>query len=144
MSKKLVRLTEGDLHRIIKESVNKVLNEIHGMPSAYDSKKADKEIYNMNKMPSNYDRTFNKNLKNDMLGKERDSIENYRNRMYNKFDVNNDASSLEFKRAELEDELEPYNYKTQYDTDPHHYEDYNWNTFDFNDGQALNDKYWKK
>lgn len=28
MSKKLVRLTEGDLHRIIKESVNKVLNEV--------------------------------------------------------------------------------------------------------------------
>lgn len=28
MTKKLVRLTEGDLHRIIKESVNNVLNEI--------------------------------------------------------------------------------------------------------------------
>ena len=28
MAKKLVKLTEGDLHRIIKESVNKVLNEI--------------------------------------------------------------------------------------------------------------------
>ena len=27
MSKKLIRLTEGDLHRIIKESVNKILNE---------------------------------------------------------------------------------------------------------------------
>ena len=27
MAKKLVRLTEGDLHRIIKESVNRVLNE---------------------------------------------------------------------------------------------------------------------
>ena len=27
MDKKLIRLTEGDLHRIIKESVNKVLNE---------------------------------------------------------------------------------------------------------------------
>lgn len=28
MNKKLIRLTEGDLHRIIKESVNKILNEI--------------------------------------------------------------------------------------------------------------------
>ena len=28
MSKKLVRLTEGDLHKIIKESVNKVLTEL--------------------------------------------------------------------------------------------------------------------
>jgi len=27
MSNKLVRLTEGDLHRIIKESINNVLNE---------------------------------------------------------------------------------------------------------------------
>lgn len=27
MSKKLIRLTESDLHRIVKESVNKVLNE---------------------------------------------------------------------------------------------------------------------
>ena len=28
MNKKLIRLTEGDLHRIVKESVNRVLNEI--------------------------------------------------------------------------------------------------------------------
>ena len=28
MNKKLIRLTESDLHRIVKESVNKVLNEI--------------------------------------------------------------------------------------------------------------------
>ena len=28
MNKKLIRLTEQDLHRIVKESVNKVLNEI--------------------------------------------------------------------------------------------------------------------
>ena len=27
MNKKLIRLTEGDLHRIVKESVNRVLNE---------------------------------------------------------------------------------------------------------------------
>lgn len=28
MNKKLIRLTEGDLHRIINESVNKVLTEL--------------------------------------------------------------------------------------------------------------------
>lgn len=29
MNKKLIRLTENDLHRIVKESVNRVINEIH-------------------------------------------------------------------------------------------------------------------
>ena len=28
MNKKLIRLTESDLHRIVRESVNKVLNEV--------------------------------------------------------------------------------------------------------------------
>ena len=28
MNKKLIRLTESDLHRVVKESVNKVLNEV--------------------------------------------------------------------------------------------------------------------
>ena len=32
MNKKLIRLTESDLHRIVKESVNKVLNEIGDTP----------------------------------------------------------------------------------------------------------------
>lgn len=32
-SKKLIRLTEVDLHRIVKESVNKVLNEIDDTPA---------------------------------------------------------------------------------------------------------------
>lgn len=34
MGNKLVRLTESDLHRVIKESVNRVLNEIIGGSSA--------------------------------------------------------------------------------------------------------------
>lgn len=29
MAKQLIRLTEGDLHRIIKESVNRVLKEMN-------------------------------------------------------------------------------------------------------------------
>lgn len=36
MSKKLVRLTEGDLHRIIKESVNNILNEVLDEPTEHD------------------------------------------------------------------------------------------------------------
>lgn len=32
MNKKLIRLTEQDLHRIVKESVNRVLNEIGDTP----------------------------------------------------------------------------------------------------------------
>ena len=29
MNKKLIRLTESDLHRIVKESVKRVINEVH-------------------------------------------------------------------------------------------------------------------
>ena len=32
MNKKLIRLTEQDLHRIVKESVDKILNEIGNTP----------------------------------------------------------------------------------------------------------------
>jgi hypothetical protein len=32
MNKKLIRLTESDLHRIVRESVNKILNEIGDTP----------------------------------------------------------------------------------------------------------------
>ena len=35
MKKNRIRLTESDLHRIVKESVNKTLNEFHG-PKIYD------------------------------------------------------------------------------------------------------------
>lgn len=31
MDKKLIRLTESDIHRIVKESVNRVLNEVNGL-----------------------------------------------------------------------------------------------------------------
>jgi hypothetical protein len=39
MNKKLIRLTESDLHRIVKESVNKILNEVQfgGGSWAYDN-----------------------------------------------------------------------------------------------------------
>ena len=42
--KKIVRLTESDLHRIVKESVNKTLNELHG-PKIYDDDGFDRDGY---------------------------------------------------------------------------------------------------
>lgn len=41
MNKKLVRLTESDLHRIVKESVNRVLKEDWELASGYDELKND-------------------------------------------------------------------------------------------------------
>ncbi len=38
MNKKLIRLTESDLHRIVKESVNKILNESQSNIMPYFSK----------------------------------------------------------------------------------------------------------
>jgi hypothetical protein len=40
--KRRVRLTEGDLHRIVKESVNRILSEMH-MNYPYNSEKSDDE-----------------------------------------------------------------------------------------------------
>lgn len=48
MKKKLVRLTEGDLHRIIKESVNKILREFNSYEDEMDL-----NVYN--KMLKKYD-----------------------------------------------------------------------------------------
>ena len=39
MNKKLIRLTEEDLHRIVKQSVSQILGEAYGTPSAYDRTK---------------------------------------------------------------------------------------------------------
>ena len=40
MNKKLIRLTESDLHKIVKESVNKVLTELDWRTYANAAKKA--------------------------------------------------------------------------------------------------------
>jgi len=42
MKNKLIRLTEGDLHRIVKESVNKVLTELDWKTYANAAKKSKK------------------------------------------------------------------------------------------------------
>ena len=39
MEKKLVKLTEGDLHRIVKESVKKIMQEAYGTPTRADDKR---------------------------------------------------------------------------------------------------------
>ena len=39
MNKKLIRLTETDLHRIVGESVNNIVNEAYGTMSYYDELK---------------------------------------------------------------------------------------------------------
>ena len=50
MNKKLIRLTEQDLHRIVKESVNRVLNEINDY-STYTNEN-DPHIGQIIKLPS--------------------------------------------------------------------------------------------
>ena len=45
MNKKLIRLTESDLHRIVKESVNKVLNQL-STPIIVRSKRVALNAYN--------------------------------------------------------------------------------------------------
>lgn len=47
MNKKLIRLTESDLHRIVKESVNRVLNEINTDTAISAHKKAQSDLDNM-------------------------------------------------------------------------------------------------
>ena len=128
MKKKLVRLTESDLHRIIKESVNRVLKEWN-RPHNYDEKVADKQMYDAYKMPPNYDRTFNKNLKKNSLGDESSSMDGYLARQNAKWDVNKHYVTPEYKRAEIEDSWEeiPRFDKSRIDDDPSIYPDYNWN-----------------
>jgi len=76
--KRLIRLTEGDLHRIVKECVNQVLNEtsdamlVRAMNASHDKVNAYKEKYGNNSYPTNaarrqndyfydeYDKRFNK------------------------------------------------------------------------------------
>ena len=46
MNKKLVRLTESDIHRIVKETVNNVLNEIGNSPkNLYEEESNRKEVF---------------------------------------------------------------------------------------------------
>ena len=45
MAKKVIRLTESDLHRIVKESVNKVLAEVSGNPTGFKSKNYKQAFY---------------------------------------------------------------------------------------------------
>ena len=47
MNKKLIRLTESDLHRIVKKSVNRIINEIGDMGLGFDLlNEKDEKAYN--------------------------------------------------------------------------------------------------
>ena len=60
MNKKQIRLTESDLKQIVKESVNKILNEAYGTPNKWTKTKT----YNINQA-RNDDRNYIKNADNE-------------------------------------------------------------------------------
>lgn len=76
MNKKLIRLTESDLHRIVKESVNKVLNEI------------DWRTIETAKNKANYDSMDNnlpyglRTKRGEQFMKFRDSLPDYQTKQY--------------------------------------------------------------
>ena len=61
MNKKLIRLTESDLHRIVKESVNRVIH-INEWEETEDDV--------LNRLQSNQDKTEQENLYDDLYKKE--------------------------------------------------------------------------
>lgn len=60
MNKKQIRLTESDLKQIVKESVNKILNEAYGTPNKWTTS----ATYNINQA-RNDDRNYIKNADNE-------------------------------------------------------------------------------
>ena len=57
--KQIIRLTEGDLHKIVKESVNKVLTELDWRTYQSAAEKSMKQSHNGDLSPQ--ERAFNKN-----------------------------------------------------------------------------------
>ena len=68
MKKQLIRLTEGDLHRIIKESVNRILKE--GNNDAYKGKDYAKKVWDYEKTPRISDEYVAKMRNNELLNKK--------------------------------------------------------------------------
>ena len=62
MNKKQIRLTESDLKQIVKESVNKILNEAYGTPNKWTTS----ATYNINQA-RNDDRNYIKNADNETV-----------------------------------------------------------------------------
>ena len=95
MNKKLIRLTESDLHRIVKESVNRVLNEIG------DTKRGQNLLGQVHARAGERDdfKTMLDAL--DRQSKEDDS--NYVRGLYDRLDMikNPDTTSKEGRRARL-------------------------------------------
>ena len=130
MQKKLIRLTEGDLHRIIKESVNRILKESY-FDSPYN-REMKKQLKNAYKMPPNYDRTFNKNLNKNVLGDEGNAIDTYLTKQNQKWDVNNNHITPLAKKDEIDAAWDdaPYFSKDGLDF-PDEGNDANYNVYDF-------------
>jgi len=95
MKNKLIRLTEADLHRIIKESVNKVLseavNELHPLTYAsYADKRAQQH---------EFDKAYQ--------GKKA-AIDSW-NKQYGKFDTDDDSSTVTRQLSMYDDEPDSSN-----------------------------------
>ena len=94
-NKKLIRLTESDLHRIVKESVNRVLNEGYNIPKNLDIDDDNRaglipyvlKMTNLcrnflNEIDSLYDKAYayydlSDNFNNDSLDKEEQQFKQY-------------------------------------------------------------------
>ena len=80
MAKKIIRLTESDLHKIVKESVNKIIKEIiDAEPYEYDGynpSDEEKKYYDVlkqyAKMPDGYDEDLDKGLDYDSIDNNND------------------------------------------------------------------------
>jgi len=92
MNKKLIRLTESDLHRIVKESVNKILDEISGCDYVGKPKKT--STTNVNSSNSN---GYNKGIYDDGVG---DDLRASRGALPNSLiHDDGDAAALRFARS---------------------------------------------
>ena len=87
MKRQMVRLTESDLHRIIKESVNRVLNEIGDTPrgqeklGAVAKRASDRMMKSLEDGDPNDFRDFRKykHVHDDAVNKHKESIKKNRN-----------------------------------------------------------------
>ena len=74
MNKKLIRLTESDLHRIIKESIKKILDEVSGYDYGYIGKPKRTSTTNVNSSNSvsssnvGTNNAYNKGVYDDSVG----------------------------------------------------------------------------
>lgn len=114
MNKKLIKLTESDLHRIIKESVSKILNEVSA-DKAYWLMQQRKQFPNTKAKtqmhyPGEFASRFNKEVYGDASGGHVDAgqargnakVDNYGNftaNQYTGWDVNSNGANFNYKQG---------------------------------------------